>query len=165
MASASASPLPSALAAPPPASEAEVWWHYRFGSHVDAVPFERLRAAAEAEMGSLSSVDVQLLRLELSDDRGKLTRAALARLLSGSIDGSTGHATVPLGLRALLQSARAQLDRQVEVRMRQAAASRGGAAGTGGARGAARGASAVAGALKTTPEPRRSRLEYSDLTS
>ena len=89
---------------------------------------ERLRAVAEAEMGALSSVDVQLLRLELADDRGKLTRHALARLLDGAVDGSEGHATILLGLRAVLQSARTQLDRQVEVRMRQAAAARGSAA-------------------------------------
>ena len=114
--------------APPPPSPADVWWASHFGAGLEAVPFERLRAAAEVEMGALSSVDVQLLRLELSDDRGKLTRHALGRLLAGSINGSAGHATVPLGLRALLQSARAQLDRQVETRMRQAAASRGTAA-------------------------------------
>ena len=44
------------------------------------------------------------------------------RLLSGSIDGSDGHETVGGALRALLQAARAQLDKQVEVRMKQAAA-------------------------------------------
>ena len=123
-----------------------MWWHSHFGMHAEAVPFERLRVAAELEMGALSSVDMQLLRLELSDDRGKLTRTALSRLLAGSIDNSDGHATVPLALRALLQSARAQLDKQVEVRMRQAAASRGGAKPP----------------IKTTPEARRGRLEYPD---
>jgi hypothetical protein len=46
---------------------------------------------------------------------------AWQRLLSGSVDGSSGHETVGGALRALLQAARAQLDRQVEVRMRQAA--------------------------------------------
>ena len=56
--------------------------------HAEAVPFERLRVAAELEMGALSSVDMQLLRLELSDDRGKLTCTALSRLLAGSIDKS-----------------------------------------------------------------------------
>ena len=61
-----------------------------------------------------------------------------------TIDNSDGHATVPLALRALLQSA--QLDKQVEVRMRQAAASRGGAKPP----------------IKTTPEARRGRLEYPD---
>ena len=43
------------------------------------------------------------------------------RLLTGSVDGSSGHETVGGALRALLSAARAQLDRQVEVRMRQAA--------------------------------------------
>jgi hypothetical protein len=97
------------------------WWHTHFGvSAPEAVSSERLRTAAEAELGPLSSVDLQLLRLELADDRGKLTRTALRRLLSGAIDSSDGYATVASALNALLQSARAQLDRQVEVRMRQA---------------------------------------------
>ena len=132
--------------APAPHPAADMWWLSHFGVHAEAVPFERLRVAAELEMGALSSVDMQLLRLELSDDRGKLTRTALSRLLAGSIDNSDGHATVPLALRALLQSARAQLDKQVEVRMRQAATSRGGAKPP----------------IKTTPETRRGRLEYPD---
>ena len=71
--------------------------------------------------GPLSSVDVQLLRLDLADDRGRMSLSALTRLLSGDVDGSSGHPTVAVALRALLRNARAQLDRQVEVRMRQAA--------------------------------------------
>ena len=128
---------------------ASTWWVSHFGASAgEAVAFERMRAAAEVELGPLSSVDVQLLRLELSDERGKLTKAAIKvcaawlpydstylsyahppslislsqRLLSGSIDGSDGHETVGGALRALLQAARAQLDKQVEVRMKQAAA-------------------------------------------
>ena len=41
------------------------------------MPFDRMRQAAESELGTLSSVDVQLLRLELSDERGKMTKLAL----------------------------------------------------------------------------------------
>ena len=109
-----------------------VWWSAHFGAgSTDVVPFDRMRIAAEAELGALSSVDVQLLRLELSDERGKLTKTALKRLISGSHDGTAGHETIGNALRALLQAARAQLDRQVEVRMKQAASrsSRGGGAG------------------------------------
>ena len=51
------------------------WWTAHFGAgSADVVPFDRMRIAAEAELGALSSVDVQLLRLELSDERGKLTK-------------------------------------------------------------------------------------------
>ena len=117
----------AAMATAPSAAAEHVraWWSSQFGpSSAEAVPFERLRLAVEPEMGKLTSVDIQLLRLELSDDKGRLTMVALTRLLAGAIDGSEGHSTVPLALRALLQNARAQLDKQVEVRMRQAAASR-----------------------------------------
>ena len=52
------------------------------------------------------------------------SRPTVGRLLSGTIDGSGGHPTVAVALRSLLRNARAQLDRQVEVRMRQASVSR-----------------------------------------
>ena len=159
------------------------WWSTHFAAG-DAVPFERMRAAAEQELGSLSSVDVQLLRLELSDERGKLTKLALRvtraprplaaqlcpplltslvarrplcaqRLLSGSVDGSNGHESVPSALRSLLQAARAQLDRQVEVRMRQAASRSASGKLTGGAKN-----SSIAKNL--SPAERRIRLEFQD---
>ena len=45
---------------------ASTWWVSHFGASAgEAVAFERMRAAAEVELGPLSSVDVQLLRLEL----------------------------------------------------------------------------------------------------
>lgn len=137
------------------------WWASHFGTSGaagDVVPFERMRAAAEAELGPLSSVDIQLLRLELSDERGKLTKAALRRLLSSSADAPAGgrHATVGDALRALLQAARAQLDRQVEVRMRQAAsrtASKASAA-------AVRSAGSPGRSVARSPVERRVRLEF-----
>ena len=51
-----------------------------------------------------------------------MAHACAQRLLAGAIDGSSGHEKVGPALRALLAAARAQLDKQVEVRMRQAAA-------------------------------------------
>ena len=67
------------------------WWETHFGAGApDTVAFDRMRAAAESEIGPLSSVDVQLLRLELSDERGKLTKLALRRMVAG-YDGSAGY--------------------------------------------------------------------------
>ena len=107
----------------PVSSIVTAWWSAHFGAGADneVVPFERMRAAAESELGPLSSVDIQLLRLELSDERGKLTKTALKRLLGSSADGASSHMTVGAALQGLLKAARAQLDRQVEVRMKQAA--------------------------------------------
>ena len=74
------------------------------------------------------------------------------RLLSGSVDGSNGHESVPSALRSLLQAARAQLDRQVEVRMRQAASRS--ASGSGTRRSAL--------AWRPTPRARSCRVDGED---
>ena len=135
-----------------PAAVVASWWLTHFGSSVgESVPFERMRVAAEAELGPLSSVDVQLLRLELADERGKLQKVALTRLLSGSVDGTTGHASVQIALRLLLHTAREQLDRQVEVRMRQASS-----------RSTAKKPVAARRGLAPSPVERRVRLEFDE---
>ena len=59
-------------------------------------------------------------------------------------------------LRALLQAARAQLDRQVEVRMRQAASR----ASTGGRVASAGGSGAHRAVYEASPAERRGRLDF-----
>lgn len=78
------------------------------------------------------------------------------RLLSGAVDGSSGHESVGAALRNLLQAARAQLDRQVEVRMRQAGQRSGSKPSSGGS---SHGGSRLSAA---TPAERRVRLEFRD---
>ena len=142
----------AALEAAPPAVASFCRRH--FGGEAEAVPFERLWGAAEAALGApLTSVDMQLLRLELMDERGRLSLAALARLHSqratasgeeaggeeaggeeaggeeaggAEVGGESGDGSEDVGasLRGLLTSARAQLELQVAARMRQAAHAR-----------------------------------------
>lgn len=150
----------SAATSDPAASVVNGWWTSQFGRDTaDVVPFDRMRIAAESELGALSSVDVQLLRLELSDERGKLTKTALKRLLAGSIDGTSGHATVGSALKLLLESARAQLDRQVEVRMKQAASRSSRGKASGGP--ATPASSSSRSRVQQSPAERRIRLDFS----
>jgi len=91
------------------------FWSEHFGK-VEAVVFEALQPAAEAVLlAPLTSVDMQLLRLELMDVRGRLPLAALVRLHAQRPDGEE----VGTSLDALLQGARAQLELQVQARMQQ----------------------------------------------
>jgi hypothetical protein len=91
------------------------FWSEHFGE-VEAVTFEALQPAAEAVLlAPLTSVDLQLLRLELMDARGRLALAALVRLHAQRPDGEE----VGASLDALLQGARAQLELQVQARMQQ----------------------------------------------
>jgi hypothetical protein len=91
------------------------FWSEHFGE-VKAVTFEALQPAAEAVLlAPLTSVDLQLLRLELMDARGRLALAALVRLHAQRPDGEE----VGASLDALLQGARAQLELQVQARMQQ----------------------------------------------
>ena len=101
------------------------FWAEHFGEQVEAVAFEALQPAAEAVLlAPLTSVDLQLLRLELMDARGRLPLAALVRLHAQRPDGEE----VGASLDALLQGARAQLELQVQARMQQTVRGRGGAA-------------------------------------
>ena len=104
------------------------WWSAHFGE-VEAVTFEELQPAAEAVLlAPLTPVDLQLLRLELMDARGRLPLAALVRLHAQRPDGEE----VGASLDALLQGARAQLELQVQARIQQAVRGRGGAAAASG---------------------------------
>ncbi|KAL1507676.1 hypothetical protein AB1Y20_007291 [Prymnesium parvum] len=117
---ASSPPLP---AAEPRAEGGAVraFWEAHFGGEASA-SFEKVRGALAAELGNLSSVDLQLLRLELMDERGRLSRGALGRIMwdeAGEAYGSVADA-----VKALLRHARAQLELQVEARMQQALSTR-----------------------------------------
>lgn len=104
------------------------WWLAHFGE-VEAVSFEELQPAAEAVLlAPLTSVDLQLLRLELMDARGRLPLAALVRLHAQRPDGEE----VGTSLDALLQGARAQLELQVQARIQQAVRGGGGTAAASG---------------------------------
>ena len=108
------------------------FWVEHFGE-VEAVAFDALKPAAEAALHAcLTAVDIQLLRLELMDARGRLPLAALVRLHTQRPDGED----VGASLHALLQGARAQLELQVQARLkasRETVRARGdAAAGSGG---------------------------------
>ena len=115
------------------------FWAEHFGGEVEAVAFDALKPAAEAVLlAPLNSVDLQLLRLELMDTRGRLTLAALVRLHAQRPDGEE----VGASLHALLQGARAQLELQVQARMQQTVRGHSGkAVGGGGVTNARRGRS------------------------
>ena len=102
------------------------FWMTHFGDMEQSVSFDRVRSALETDLGEISTVDLQLLRLELMDERGRLSRGALSRIMrdeSGAL-----HATVSDAVKDLLKQARAQLEVQVEARMQQALSSRPGLA-------------------------------------
>ena len=112
------------------ADAAADFWGRHFGADAaDAVAFDVFKGAAQAEVGVLSSVDLQLLRLELMDERGRLSQKGLARLLERHATAEVGllaatETAVGAALRAMLEAARSQLEAQVEERMRKSAAKR-----------------------------------------
>ena len=80
---ASATPAPTGAVSPrraeAAADAAADFWGRHFGADAaDAVAFDVFKGAAQAEVGALSSVDLQLLRLELMDERGRLSQGARA---------------------------------------------------------------------------------------
>ena len=92
------------------------------------IPETTAHAAEAVLLAPLTPVDLQLLRLELMDARGRLPLAALVRLHAQRPDGEE----VGASLDALLQGARAQLELQVQARIQQAGRGRGGAAAASG---------------------------------
>ena len=81
------------------------------------------RAAAQAEVGVLSSVDLQLLRARTDGRAGRLSQKGLARLLERHATAEVGllaatETAVGAALRAMLEAARsrsAQVEEQAEV--------------------------------------------------
>ncbi|KAL3924565.1 MAG: hypothetical protein SGPRY_003877 [Prymnesium sp.] len=107
--------------------EVTMFWEANFGHDEVSASFDGVRTALSSELGNISSVDLQLLRLELMDERGRLSRAALGRIMWD--EAGMPYASVVDAIKALLKQARIQLERQVEARMQQALSTRPGGTG------------------------------------
>ena len=126
---------------------ASTWWVSHLARRRRGRGLERMRGLRRSSSGRSRRSMCNCCGLSLPDERGKLTKAAIKVCAAWSSYDSTSLSLTPtlppssfaaaaLGLdrrqrrprdgrrrlRALLQAARAQLDKQVEVRMKQAAA-------------------------------------------